>query len=143
MKKIYDTRKCYAALIENHAGNFIDTLKGMNGTLEEIKRNLNQFLEQKRQLFPRFFFLANEDLLEIIGQSKDPGPVNKHILKIYEGIKTLDCHPQGQRASKTYEVRKVIAPDDEELDFGTKAFLIESKIEVWLQQLSDTVRETL
>lgn len=55
----------------------------------------------------------------------------------------LDCQPQGQRASKTYEVRKVIAPDDEELDFGTKSFLIEAKIEVWLQQLSDTVRETL
>jgi|694.fasta_scaffold45063_3 hypothetical protein len=41
MKRIYEQRKCYAALIEHHAGNFINILKDLNTTLEEIKRNLN------------------------------------------------------------------------------------------------------
>lgn len=97
MARIYKDKKCYEALILWHAKNFINILKELNQTLEKIKKNLNQFLEQKRELFPRFFFVPNEDLLEIIGQAKDPAPINKHISKIFEGVRELECLPGGTR----------------------------------------------
>ena len=59
-----------------HSDNLLGTLTSMNGTLEAIQRSLDMYLETKRQFFPRFYFLSNDDLLEILGQSKNPEAVS-------------------------------------------------------------------
>jgi len=40
-----------------------DAFKEANKKLDVIQKKLNDYLEQKRLVFARFFFLANEDLL--------------------------------------------------------------------------------
>jgi dynein heavy chain len=37
-----------------------------NKKLDDIQKSLSDYLEQKRLIFARFFFLANEDLLQIL-----------------------------------------------------------------------------
>ncbi len=59
-----------------HTEQLLETLNSMNGTLEAIQRSLDMYLETKRQFFPRFYFLSNDDLLEILGQSKNPEAVS-------------------------------------------------------------------
>ena len=54
----------------------LELLNEMNGALESIQRSLDMYLETKRQCFPRFYFLSNDDLLEILGQSKNPEAVS-------------------------------------------------------------------
>ena len=46
-------------------------------------------LETKRTKFARFCFLADDDLFEVLGQSKDPHSINKHVSKLFPGVREL------------------------------------------------------
>ena len=48
--------------------DMLERLNDMNNKLEDIQKSLDMYLETKRQIFPRFYFLSNDDLLEILGQ---------------------------------------------------------------------------
>lgn len=61
----------------------------MNIKLEEIQKALDLYLETKRQIFPRFYFLSNDDVLEILGQSQNPQAMQPHLKKCFDNIKSL------------------------------------------------------
>lgn len=54
-----------------------------------MQRALEQYLETKRHVFPRFYFISNEDLLEILANARKPELIQVHIKKLFENIKFL------------------------------------------------------
>ena len=54
--------------------------------IERCQRALVVYLEEKRSSFPRFYFLCDEELLELLGQCKEVHIVHKHLLKLFQAI---------------------------------------------------------
>ena len=116
MERINKDRNCKRALTEKK--NFLQELYALNEQFEKIQKYLRQFLESKRAQFPRFYFLSDDDLLEIIGQSKDPKPILAHIYKMFEGVFSLELvdAPGANRGQKGYEITKLLAVDGEQVE---------------------------
>ena len=58
--------------------------------LEEVNQSLNAYLNTKRDAFPRFYFVSNEELTLMLAQCNEPAIIcTKYIQQVFEGMKTL------------------------------------------------------
>lgn len=64
----------------------LETLKGLGERLDDCQKRLSDYLHTKRNAFPRFFFISDEELLSVLGSS-DPTSIQVHLLKLFDNVK--------------------------------------------------------
>jgi dynein heavy chain 1 len=69
--------------------NLQKSLERLADLLTKIQKALGEYLERERAGFPRFYFVGDEDLLELIGNSRDVVRVQKHFRKMFAGLHSL------------------------------------------------------
>ncbi|CAF2056597.1 unnamed protein product [Rotaria magnacalcarata] len=111
-------------------------LKAMLDQLGRCQKALNELLEEKRSIFPRFYFIGDDDLLEILGQSTNPTVIQTHLKKLFAGIHSVQFDDTNQNILGMRSL-------DGELVPLTKKIHITTSVEEWLKELSKEMINTL
>ena len=87
MAKAYETQ----LVVEASANEVLRAaLPVMYQELEKCQKSLEGYLEQKRNKFPRFYFVSNPGLLVILSQGSDPLSMNEHYEKVFDAISFVE-----------------------------------------------------
>ncbi|XP_048524356.1 dynein axonemal heavy chain 2 [Dendroctonus ponderosae] len=115
-------------------------LNKMNDKLDLMQRALERYLETKRHIFPRFYFISNDDMLEILGNSKKPELVQPHLKKLFDNLTKIKI--QKNQGINKQECIGMLADDGEYMEF-VKPFILDGPAEMWLLQLESSMRQVL
>jgi len=67
-----------------------DQLSDMLTTLEAIQDSLTDYLNSKRKVFPRFYFLSADSLIEVLSEARNPRKIQKFAKILFEGIRSFN-----------------------------------------------------
>ncbi|XP_057295129.1 dynein axonemal heavy chain 10-like [Hydractinia symbiolongicarpus] len=138
-KKIMsDTAKNPKVLEAAHAPSRLETLQMLSTGLEKCQKSLNDYLDSKRNAFPRFFFISDDELLSILG-SHEATCVQEHMIKMFDNIAKLRFE-EGNSSNEVI-VTAMISSEGEEMKFN-QVIQAEGRVEDWMTNVLQEMRKT-
>lgn len=127
-------------LVMEHCNNetYLQRFRGYNAQLEVISNHLNDYLETKRSAFPRFYFLSNDDLLEILSQTRNPQAVQPHLNKCFDAMVKVEFAPEQGSA----EILAMLSAEGENVRFSDSVWA-QGPVEFWLGNLEKMMVKSL
>ncbi|CAF0874114.1 unnamed protein product [Rotaria sordida] len=140
-------------------------LKEMQKELEICNKSISLYLDRKRQIFPRLYFLTNRTLISLLSRQDTIYYVKQHFQSIFNGIRDLKLSvtnidqpkvDEERRATATSESRShsefvvitqqdiiQVMSDDGECMSLHRSVPLQKSVEQWLSRLQESVAETL
>ncbi|XP_052751641.1 cytoplasmic dynein 2 heavy chain 1 isoform X2 [Galleria mellonella] len=117
------------------------TLDSISEQLLVCQSALNQYIDDKRSIFPRLYFLSDDDLLELLGQARAGAEgreavMQNHLKKLFPGTTGVRLGPGGMSITALCSHNDEILQLDHPVD-------IDCAVEVWLKNLENEMRTSL
>jgi dynein heavy chain 1 len=125
--------------------NLQRTLERLGNLMSVTQKALGDYLEKQRSDFSRFYFLGDDDLLEIIGNAGEPGKVLGHVGKMFAGIGGAR-HDTSSELPENVITRldAMVSKDGEIVPFHEPIDItLGMSVKDWLKQLEDRMHSTL
>ncbi|XP_077994098.1 dynein axonemal heavy chain 6-like [Glandiceps talaboti] len=136
----------------------LETFQNNNLLLDQIQKCLEAYLESKRVIFSRFYFLSNDELLEILSQTRNPQAVQPHLRKCFDAIARLefgsDVVPKSSDGKATpsqettaskpsdNDILAMLSPENEKVGLG-KGLKARGNVEDWLGKVEEAMVSSL
>ncbi|KAK4887372.1 hypothetical protein RN001_003643 [Aquatica leii] len=132
MRNTYD---CPQIIITCSDKKLLDSLKDCNHLLEVVTKGLTDYLEMKRSVFPRLFFLSDDELLEILSQARNPLAVQPHLRKCFENVAKLTFEDD-------LKISQMWSAEDECIDLRPTLYPT-GNVEDWLLVVEKNMKNTI
>eukprot|EP00102_Acyrthosiphon_pisum_P015188 XP_008185630.2 PREDICTED: dynein heavy chain 10, axonemal [Acyrthosiphon pisum] len=102
-------------------------LTGLFEGLETCQKMLNKYLETKRISFPRFYFLSDNELLLVLGNT-NPNCVQEHIVKMWDNVGSLIFVNDSRENTL---VSGMVSCEKEIMEFKSQV-MVDGSVEIWM-----------
>eukprot|EP00435_Cladocopium_sp_Y103_P018642 s2430_g4.t1 len=119
-----------AALQACSMEGLLETWNNANADLDMVQKGLDDYLETKRGAFARFYFLSNDELLEILSQTKDPLRVQPFLSKVFEAMKKLTF-------TSELSATQMVSKEGEIIDFVSPVHTTGKNVEIWMTEVEN------
>ncbi|XP_021099660.1 dynein heavy chain 1, axonemal isoform X7 [Heterocephalus glaber] len=132
MKNAYENREVINVCSDQR---LLDSLRDCTKLLDQVQKGLSEHLESKRSAFPRLYFLSDDELLEILSQTKDPTAVQPHLRKCFENIAQL-------LFQEDLEITHMYSAEGEEVQLSFSV-CPSSSVEDWLREVEHSMKASV
>ncbi len=133
MGRVHKNPKCLEILSTE---GLLDKWRVANNDLEFVQKGLDDYLQTKRDAFARFYFLSNDELLEILSQTKDPTRVQPFLCKVFENIKRVTF-------GEDMIITELFSSEGEKIKCLANVKTKEKNVETWMGDLEEEMTNSV
>mmetsp|Transcript_14602 Transcript_14602/g.45793 ORF Transcript_14602/g.45793 Transcript_14602/m.45793 type:complete len:4603 (+) Transcript_14602:85-13893(+) len=118
-------------------------LTEMKKGLDKCQRALNEYLDVKKAIYPRFYFVSAVALLDMLANGTNPRKIMPYLGDCYDALANLifiKDEATGEESNKTADI--MVAKDRERIPMH-EPFTMEGEVELYLNRLTDAMQVTL
>ena len=118
-----------------------ERLDNMLMELETCEKALNEYLETKRMIFPRFYFVSQADLLDMLSKGGNPLAIVKHLKNNFDSIANLEFQTNDQ-GQVTKGAIGMYSKEKEYVKFASEC-MCDGPVENWLGTVVSAMKKAL